>query len=497
MSNHVESVDHVVMSNQKLATLHAKMIHFDIGLFTLILLPFLLIIEKFIAPKTRGHLWRAAAVWIVKTTFAHNQIIIKTLHRENIRTNDPVIYAVNHPSEMDAFYLLTILGPNNIFFIAPLKQFNPLLATWLKKMEAVSVRRDSVDDKRYPHDHTKQKAIKLAIHRLHQGKSLLIFPEGHIELLHVLHYFHTGAARISLGSHTPIIPVSICNADKVFPDGHHVFPGLITISFGRPIEQPRKFSNYTNYSKIKTLALRNKIEKAIVDHLPSRYLPEFYHLETKKIGVFLDIDRTVYAGFSQKDLVKYLFQLHKVNYADAFKIFYWLFLEKIHELKHRDLMRKSLLILRGWDIGELNHVVDEIFHQRMIKNIQYGLLPIIKDHAENGHSIVFVSEVIHPLAQEFKNFFQGRATLDTRLEAEHHHYTGDVDCLCYKEEKARLLQEFAERTHIDLNKSYAYADSGSDIPFLKLVKHPVAINPDEKLLTYAQRHKFTILEDAS
>lgn len=481
----------------KLAKFHAKMLHFDVGLFTLIFLPFLIIIEKFMVPETRGNLWRRAAVWIVKTMFAHNQIPIKIIHGENIRTNEPVIYAANHPSDMDAFLLLTKLGPNIIFFTAPLKQFNPLLAVWLKKMEAVSVRRDPVDDKRYPHDHSKREAIKLATHRLHQGKSILIFPEGHIELLHVLHYFHTGAARISLGSHTPIIPVSICDADKVFPDGHHVFPGLITISFGRPIPAPQKISNYANYSKIKTLTLRNRIENAITENLPSRYLPDFYHLKTKKIGVFLDIDRTVYAGFSQKDLVKYLFELHRVKYADAFKIFYWLFLEKLHELPHRELMRRSLLILRGWDIGELNRVVDETFHRRMIKNIQYGLLPIIKDHAENKHSIVFVSEVIHPLAQEFKKFFQGRTTLDTRLETEHHHYTGDVDYLCYKEEKARLLQKFAEQNHINLNRSYAYADSGSDIPFLKLVKHPVAINPDPKLLTYAQRHKFTILEDAS
>ncbi|KKR08610.1 MAG: HAD-subfamily IB hydrolase [Parcubacteria group bacterium GW2011_GWC2_39_14] len=482
-----------------LGKMHHFFLIFDIGLFTFILLFPMIVIEKFVKPEKRGLLWCKAAVWIIRTAFDLNGISIKTRNHLEHEVGKSFVYAANHPSDFDGFILLTILGPKSILFIAPLQQFPKILATWMNKMEAVTVRRDVIDDIRYPKGESKQHAIQHAIKAIKNGNSLIIFPEGHIELTHLLHYFHTGAARISVGAHTPIIPVALRNADKVFPDEKSLTPGTVTVTFGAEIPAPENQikKSHTEFPWAKVLATRNKIEKAIVDMLPMRYQPDYFKQpKTKKIGVFIDIDRTIYGGFSQKDLVKYLFALHKLHYGDALKVFYWLFLEKAGKMPHKELMRKSLFILNGWDVGELRNVVHHSFYKKIVKNIQYGLFPILKDHAEAKHSIVFVSEVIHPLAQEFKHLFAGRTTLDTKLAQEHHCYTGKVKCLCYKDVKARLLQEFASRANIDLSKSYAYGDSFADIPFMSLVGHATAINPDPDLLRYAKKKHFAILEDA-
>lgn len=482
---------------------HGKFHHFwltfDIGVLTLFFLFPMIIIEQFYKIEDRPHLWRQVAVWIIKSSLRWNGISAIVNNPNNIIKDKPAIYASNHPSDFDGFILITILGPNTVLFTAPLQQFPRLLATWLKKMGTISVRRDAVDDKRYTKAESKPHAIKHAIKNLQEGRSLLIFPEGHVELLHLLHYFHTGIARIAMGSHTPIVPVSICNAEKVFPTEATVNPGPVTISFGKPIKPPLgRPATKMVFPKAKVITLRNEVEKAIVKMLPSRYQPDYYKQpKSKRIGVFVDIDRTIYEGLSQKDLVGYLFGLHQLHYEDAFKVFYWLFLEKMGKMKHVDLMKKSLMILRGWDVNELRKVVHDSFNGHLVQKMQYGMLPILKDHAEQNHSIIFVSEVIHPLAQEFKKFFHGRTSLDTKLEQHHHCYTGKVNCLCYKDTKAKLLSDFAKKHHIDLKRSYAYADSHSDIPFLKKVKHSYAINPDPKLLEFAKRHGYSIIEDAS
>ena len=470
-------------------------LHTDLAILMIALLPLVWLKEKFTPKKNHGQLWRHAAVWIVRAVFRTNGVTLHAKHLNNILT-EPAIYAANHPSEMDGFMLLSILGANTILFTAPLGQFPGLLRFWLRKMQTVDVKRDEIDEARYPESHSKITAIKLAIEHLLSGKSIIIFPEGHTELLHVLHYFHTGAARISLGSHTPIVPVAIVNADQVFPDGHHLNPGLVSLVFNTPIAPPATTHFITDFPKPEVIKLRRQFEKEIVDHLPIRYLPNYYKHKQNHVGVFLDIDRTIYEGLSQKDLIAYLLLLHKIHASEALRVFYWLFLEKMHEIEHRDLMKKSLLTLRGWDVGELNRYIHEAFAKKMIKRIQYGLFPLLKDHAEQNHKLVLVSEAIHPLARAFKDLLHANATLDTKIQASHHCYTGETPCLCYKEQKARLMKQFAERAGIDLNKSYAYADSFSDVPFLSLTRYPTAVNPDDKLLAFASAHDWEVLLDA-
>ena len=63
----------------------------------------------------------------------------------------------------------------------------------------------------------------------------------------------------------------------------------------------------------------------------------------------------------------------------------------------------------------------------------------------------------------------------------------------YRADKARAVQELALREGIDLAASYAYSDSESDLPMLRLVGHPVAVNPDRELHSIARAEGWEIL----
>ncbi|MBW3608149.1 MAG: haloacid dehalogenase-like hydrolase, partial [Actinobacteria bacterium] len=52
--------------------------------------------------------------------------------------------------------------------------------------------------------------------------------------------------------------------------------------------------------------------------------------------------------------------------------------------------------------------------------------------------------------------------------------------------RARMLASFARRRNLDLSRSYAYADSISDLPMLEAVGNPVAVNPDRRLTAAAK-----------
>jgi phosphoserine phosphatase len=73
-------------------------------------------------------------------------------------------------------------------------------------------------------------------------------------------------------------------------------------------------------------------------------------------------------------------------------------------------------------------------------------------------------------------------------------YTGTpTGPFIYGEGKARAVQELAAREGIDLAASYAYSDSSSDLPMLRLVGHPVAVNPDRELLRVAREEGWGVL----
>jgi phosphoserine phosphatase len=56
----------------------------------------------------------------------------------------------------------------------------------------------------------------------------------------------------------------------------------------------------------------------------------------------------------------------------------------------------------------------------------------------------------------------------------------------YREGKAQAIRELAAREGIDLAASWAYSDSESDLPMLRAVGHPVAVNPDSELARVAR-----------
>jgi HAD superfamily hydrolase (TIGR01490 family) len=58
--------------------------------------------------------------------------------------------------------------------------------------------------------------------------------------------------------------------------------------------------------------------------------------------------------------------------------------------------------------------------------------------------------------------------------------------------KAEAARRTAAALGVDLAASYAYGDSYHDLPFLRCVGHPVAVNPDWRLRRYALRHGWPI-----
>jgi phosphoserine phosphatase len=62
------------------------------------------------------------------------------------------------------------------------------------------------------------------------------------------------------------------------------------------------------------------------------------------------------------------------------------------------------------------------------------------------------------------------------------------------EARAAWLRRYAQQEGVDLRRSFAYADSYSDLPLLRAVGNPVVVAPDSQLYRYARRRRWPIEE---
>ena len=73
-------------------------------------------------------------------------------------------------------------------------------------------------------------------------------------------------------------------------------------------------------------------------------------------------------------------------------------------------------------------------------------------------------------------------------------YTGKLNGpFVYGEGKVEAMQRFAYEHGIDLDESYAYSDSVSDLPMLRSVGNAVVVNPDEPLLEVAKAEGWIVM----
>ncbi len=98
-------------------------------------------------------------------------------------------------------------------------------------------------------------------------------------------------------------------------------------------------------------------------------------------------------------------------------------------------------------------------------------------------------EIVEPLAR----YLGAEGAIASQAVVSAGRYTGQLLRYAYGPQKAATIRQIAERDALDLNESWAYSDSATDLPMLEVVGHPVAVNPDRALRRIAQMRGWPVL----
>jgi 1-acyl-sn-glycerol-3-phosphate acyltransferase len=142
---------------------------------------------------------------------------------ENVPESNPLILASNHLTNYDVFPMQFAL-PRPIYFMAKAELHqNKLFDALLRQLGSFPVYRGERDEW----------AMEHARRILEQGQVLGIFPEGHRSKEHSLRTAKTGAARLAIAMHCPLLPVTVIGTQHLFKE----LPrrASISIKIGKPI----------------------------------------------------------------------------------------------------------------------------------------------------------------------------------------------------------------------------------------------------------------------
>ena len=141
--------------------------------------------------------------------------------------------------------------------------------------------------------------------------------------------------------------------------------------------------------------------------------------------------------------------------------------------------------------------------QRLGPDVLAGVLPriypqmlaVAYDHQDAGRRVFIVTAAAQELADALASVLAFDGSIGSQFsEVRDGVFTGrPAGYFVYRADKARAVQELAREEGIDLAASYAYSDSESDLPMLRLVGHPVAVNPDRELDAIARAEGWEIL----
>ncbi len=216
-------------------------------------------------------------------------------------------------------------------------------------------------------------------------------------------------------------------------------------------------------------------------------------------AAFFDVDNTLMQGASIYHLAK---GLHKRNFFTtraivraAWQQAYFQFVG-VEDVEHVQSARRSALsVIAGHTVTELESLGEEIFDEAMAHRIWPGTRAFAQMHLDQGQRVWLVTAAPVEIARIIAQRLGLTGALGT--VAEHHDgvYTGAlVGELLHGPAKAEAVRSLAVREGLNLRRCAAYSDSFNDLPMLRLVGDPCAINPDGALRDYARRNGWRIRE---
>jgi HAD superfamily hydrolase (TIGR01490 family) len=150
--------------------------------------------------------------------------------------------------------------------------------------------------------------------------------------------------------------------------------------------------------------------------------------------------------------------------------------------------------LKGVRVRDLERLGPDVL-AGILPRVYPQMLAVAHEHQDSGRRTYIVTAASLELAELLARVlgFDGGIGSQYSEVVDGVHTGRPVGEFIYGGGKARAIEALARREGLDLPASYAYSDAESDLPMLRAVGHPVAVNPDAALARVARDEGWEVL----
>ncbi|QJY50840.1 HAD-IB family hydrolase [Pseudonocardia broussonetiae] len=201
-----------------------------------------------------------------------------------------------------------------------------------------------------------------------------------------------------------------------------------------------------------------------------------------EIGAFFDFDGTLIDGFSLGAFARHHVRSGHVVPVDLGRM---LLIGMRGLTTEEDFERFFVLGMRAWagrSEDELTELGERLWRQGVAGSLYPEAWRLVAAHRRAGHTVVLASSATRFQVEPAARAMGVEHVLVTPVEF--------ADGLCtgrpggpplWRAGKAAAVREFAPSHGVDLGRSYAYSNGDEDVPFLRTVGRPRALNPGDAL----------------
>lgn len=208
-----------------------------------------------------------------------------------------------------------------------------------------------------------------------------------------------------------------------------------------------------------------------------------------------DLDNTLLDGDSDHAWGEFLVEEGIVD-AETYR--------KTNDRFYQEYLNGELDILNylGFALQPLSiHSVDELLAWRatfMDKKVRPMLLQkadeLLHSHRKRGHTLMIITATNRFVTEPIAEVLGIEHLIATEPEMINGHYTGQIDGTpSFQEGKVTRLNNWLAAHGESLDGAWFYSDSHNDLPLLKKVDNPIAVDPDPKLEEYARNQGWEVI----
>ena len=213
-----------------------------------------------------------------------------------------------------------------------------------------------------------------------------------------------------------------------------------------------------------------------------------------KLAIF-DLDNTLIGGDSDYLWGEFLAEQGHVDGAIRQQQNRHYYAEyKAGRLDIHDFLEFQLLPLAGVE----PEILDQLREQYLEEKVQSILLDksfkLIADHRQQGHTLLIITATNSFITQPIAELMGVSNLIASEAEMKDGRYTGKpIGIPSYAEGKVTRLNAWLKENNNQPEETWFYSDSHNDLPLLRIVNHPFAVDPDDILREEATRQGWPVI----